>query len=69
MAKNIRGKTKEEILKAAFRCFYCKTISILSFNSDYRQADKNGDGKLSLEEIIDIFKVEFHTEAFHPNYS
>ena len=29
------------------------------FNSDslHRQADKNGDGKLSLEEIMDIFKA------------
>ena len=32
-------------------------IKVLNSDSLYRQADKNGDGKLSLEEIIDIFKV------------
>ena len=57
------ARQKRKFLKLPSGVSTVKQFLFQVFNSDNRQADKNGDGKLSLEEIIDIFKVELYTES------
>ena len=54
----INKKTQEAILQDAFRYDFGNSSNKKTFrNFILRQADKNGDGRLSLDEIIAIFKV------------
>ena len=55
-----QSSARDTILRAAFQSvplityqIFCNIFCILC-----RQADKNGDGKISFSEIVQIFKVE-----------